>query len=65
MFKRIHYNREEGMIIKVKTGDELLTKVKEVSPEKISLKKEGFACEHCDFIAKSKLGLISHNRKHK
>ena len=60
MFKRIHYNQEEGMVIRVKTGDESAPKVKEASPE-------GFPCTHkgCGFVAKTKLGLISHNRKHK
>jgi len=28
-------------------------------------KEEGFKCEKCDFVAKSKIGLISHSRKHK
>jgi len=63
MFKRIHYNQEEGMVIRVKTGDESLPKVK--SPKEVFRKEKGFPCKHCDFVAKSKLGLISHNRKHK
>lgn len=30
----------------------------------LDAEKEGFKCEVCGFVAKSRLGLISHSRKH-
>ena len=54
MFKVIKHNAKEGMVIKVK---DILGLGKK--------KEEEFICKECGFVAKNKLGLIAHSRKHK
>lgn len=56
MFKKIRYDQAEGMVIRVKTNA--------VEP-KVVEKEEEFICKECGFVAKTKLGLIAHSRKHK
>jgi hypothetical protein len=55
MFRKVSYNPAEGMVIRVKN---FFNKKKEP-------KKEDFVCKECGFVAKSKLGLVAHSRKHK
>jgi len=58
MFKRIRIDSKKGMQIRV-----ISRKGKSSSKQETGEKE--LTCNECGFIAKSKLGLIAHKRKHK